>query len=30
MTRTPFTQELLQEVYEENGLVSLELLASRL
>lgn len=30
MTRTPFTQELLREVYEENGLVNLELLASQL
>lgn len=30
MIRTPFTQELLREVYEENGLVNLELLSSQL
>lgn len=30
MTKTPFTQELLQQVYEDNGLVSFDLLLERL
>ncbi len=30
MTKTPFTQELLLQVYEDNGLVSFDLLQERL
>ncbi|MGT2896159.1 hypothetical protein JavanS175_0014 [Streptococcus satellite phage Javan175] len=30
MSRTPFTQDLLREVYDHNGLVSFDLIASRL